>query len=70
MSKKKTLAQLSYPSKEWDDEKERQEPGWGSRNAATALLLSLPQSEARLSRVRGYLDAESKRKENNAEKQN
>lgn len=58
MTKRRSLAQLPYPSKEWDDEKERQEPGWGARNAATLLLYSVPMSATRLNRVRGYQAAE------------
>lgn len=60
MSQKKTLAQLPYPSKEWDEEKERQEPGWVGEHGAMALLHGLPMSEARRKRIRGYLDVPSK----------
>lgn len=54
MTKRKSLAQLPYPSKEWDDEKERQEPGWCRIHATTQLLLEQPISEARRKRISGY----------------
>jgi len=38
MRKMRTLAQLPYPSKEWDDEMERQQPGWAAMHGVSAVL--------------------------------
>lgn len=57
MAKQKNLAQLPYPSKEWDDEKERQQPGWGALHGVTAVLSDQPMSAARRKRLCSYPEA-------------
>lgn len=55
MPKMKTLAQLPYPSKEWDDEMERQQPGWAVVHGVSAALVDgRTMSEARRKRLLGY----------------
>jgi hypothetical protein len=54
MGKKKSLAQLPYPSKEWDDEKERQQPGWGATHGVEAVLSERPISAVRRKRLFSY----------------
>jgi len=51
-TKKKSLAQLPYGSKESDDEMERQNPGWSASHGVWAKMMELPVPEARLKRLR------------------
>ncbi|NEX60170.1 hypothetical protein [Noviherbaspirillum galbum] len=51
--KHKTLAQSEIGSKKWDEEMERQNPGWGKRHAARALIGQFPIPAERLKRLTG-----------------
>lgn len=51
-TKKKSLAQLPYGSKEWDEEMERKNPGWSASHGVWAKMMELPIPEARLERLR------------------
>jgi hypothetical protein len=51
--KKKSLAQLPYGSKEWDEEMERQNPGWGVRHGINTVFNDWPISQKRKERLRG-----------------
>jgi len=52
VKKRKSLAQLPYGSKEWDEEMERQSPGWSAQHGVLAKVLEWPVTEARLKRLR------------------
>lgn len=50
--KRKPLAQMSYGSKEWDEEMERQNPGWSAQHGVLAKVMEWPVTDARLKRLR------------------
>lgn len=64
MVKHKSLAQLPYPSKEWDDEKERQEPGWAAMHGITARFDERPLSDARRKRLSEYPESATPHSDN------
>lgn len=51
--KQKSLAQREIGSKEWDEEMERQNPGWGKQHATRALIGQFPLSAERMKRLTG-----------------
>jgi hypothetical protein len=52
--KTKSLAQLPFGSKEWDDEMTRQHPGWAGVHASLLVLKGFPLSETRKKRLKDY----------------
>lgn len=54
MAKKKSLAQLPIGSKEWDEEKLRQDPSWGLRHVEASVMDGrFGMSKKRITRLTG-----------------